>query len=170
MVKKRVVHYLNQFFGQVGGEEKAKDGFTVKEGPVGPGLSLQRELGDTAEIVATVICGDDYFAANPEQNAVEGLKLAASYRPDLFFAGPAFAAGRYSVACGARCKAVSQELGIPAISGMNEEVPGVDLYRKHAFICKAGNHSREMVAVIKSMVRLAGRLISDDQEAKLLTL
>jgi glycine reductase complex component B subunit gamma len=170
MVKKRVVHYLNQFFGQVGGEEKAKDGFTVKEGPVGPGLSLQRELGDTAEIVATVICGDDYFAANPEHNAEEGLKLAASYQPDLFFAGPAFAAGRYSVACGAMCQAVSQKLGIPAISGMNEEVPGVDLYRKYAFICKTGNHSREMVAVIKSMVRLANRLMSDEQEAKLLTL
>ena len=33
--KLRVVHYLNQFFGQIGGEEKATTGFMVKEGPVG---------------------------------------------------------------------------------------------------------------------------------------
>ena len=56
--KLRVVHYLNQYFGQVGGEEKATAGFTVKAGPVGPGLALQKEMGDRAEIVATVICGE----------------------------------------------------------------------------------------------------------------
>ena len=86
--KLRVVHYLNQFFGQVGGEEKATAGFTVKQGPVGPGLALQKELGDKAEIVATIICGDDYFAGNTDKNAGEGLKLVSSYQPDLFFAGP----------------------------------------------------------------------------------
>ncbi|MEN3005238.1 glycine/betaine/sarcosine/D-proline family reductase selenoprotein B, partial [Dehalobacterium formicoaceticum] len=75
MAKKRVVHYLNQFFGQVGGEEQAAVGFSVKEGPVGPGLALQKALGDDAEIVATIICGDDYFSANSEENAAEGLKL-----------------------------------------------------------------------------------------------
>ena len=99
--KLRVVHYLNQFFGQIGGEEKATAGFVVKEGPVGPGLALQKELGDRAEIVATVICGDDYFAGNPDKNAEEGLKLVASYQPDLFFAGPAFA-GR-EIRCCLRC-------------------------------------------------------------------
>jgi betaine reductase len=67
--KLKAVHYLNQFFGQIGGEEKANTGFVVKEGPVGPGLALQKELGDKVDIVATVICGDDYFAANVEQNA-----------------------------------------------------------------------------------------------------
>jgi len=60
--KLRVVHYLNQFFGQIGAEDKADTGFTVKQGPVGPGLALQNELGDRAEVVATVICGDNYFA------------------------------------------------------------------------------------------------------------
>ncbi len=170
MVKKRVVHYLNQFFGQLGGEEQAKEGFTVKEGPVGPGMSLQKQLGDEAEIVATVICGDDYFASNPEESAQEGLKKVASFKPDLFFAGPAFAAGRYSVACGAMCKVVGDELGIPVITAMNEEVPGMEMYRKNAYIIKTGNHSREMVAVIKNMVRLADRIISDEQASNLVTL
>ena len=38
--KLKVVHYLNQFFGQVGGEDKADTGFMIREGPVGPGLAL----------------------------------------------------------------------------------------------------------------------------------
>ena len=39
--KFKVVHYLNQFFGQVGQEEKADLPFMVKKGPVGPGMALQ---------------------------------------------------------------------------------------------------------------------------------
>ncbi len=167
--KLRVVHYLNQFFGQIGGEEKATTGFMVKEGPVGPGLALQKELGNRAEIVATVICGDDHFAVNPEQCAEEGLKLVSSHQPDLFFAGPAFAAGRYSIACGSMCKAVGGELGIPAVTGMHEEVPGMELYRKYAFICKTPNIARGMPEVIRNMVRLAFRLISGEKEMRLLT-
>lgn len=167
--KLRVVHYLNQFFGQVGGEDKASTGFLVREGPVGPGLALQKELGDRGEIVRTVICGDDFFAANPDKNAEEGLKLVAPCRPDLFFAGPAFAAGRYSIACGAMCKAVGAALNIPVLSGMFEEAPGVELYRKYAFICRTSNMARNMVDAIRDMVRLALRLVSGEREMRLLT-
>ena len=169
MGKLRVVHYLNQFFGQIGGEEKANVGFTVKEGPVGPGLILQKELADKAEIVATVICGDDFFAVNPEKNAGIGLEMLAPFKPDLFFAGPAFAAGRYTIACGAMCKEVSEKLKIPVISAMNVEAPGVDMYRKDAFIVKSGIHSKEMASTVKGMVRLAARLTSANAEGKLLT-
>ena len=169
MNKLRVVHYLNQFFGQIGGEEKAGAGFSIQEGPVGPGMILQKELGEAAEIVATVICGDDFFAANPEENAATGLNMLAPYKPDLFFAGPSFAAGRYTIACGAMCKAVTEQLGIPAISAMNEEAPGIDIYRKDAYIVKSGIHSKEMAKVVRDMVRLAVRLTSAGSDGKLLT-
>ena len=169
MGKMRVVHYLNQFFGQIGGEEKANEGFVVKEGPVGPGVLLQKELGDTAEIVATLICGDDFFSAAQEKNTEIGLEKLVAFKPDLFFAGPAFAAGRYSVACGALCKAVSEKLQIPIITAMNQEAPGVDLFRKDAYIVKTGIHSKEMANVIKGMARLASRLTSIKGEEKLLT-
>lgn len=169
MGKIRVVHYLNQFFGQIGGEEQANVGFSVKEGPVGPGVLLQNELGDTAEIVATIICGDDFFSINPDENAAIGLEKIAAYKPDMFFAGPAFAAGRYTIACGAMCKKISETLKIPTITAMNEEAPGVDIYRKDAFIVKSGIHSREMVKVVKDMVHLAARLTSAGGDGKLLT-
>ena len=34
----RVVHYINQFFGGIGGEEKADHKPEVREGVVGPGM------------------------------------------------------------------------------------------------------------------------------------
>ena len=165
----KVVHYLNQFFGQLGGEDKADIGFMVKSGPVGPGLALQKVLGDQADVMATIICGDNYFSKNPEQAGEEGFKLIEPYHPDLFFAGPAFAAGRYGVACGAICKAVGEKLSIPVITGMYEENPGVEMYRKFAFICKTGNSARDMAESISHMTRLAFKLISGEKEAHLVS-
>lgn len=161
MAKKKVVHYLNQFFGQLGGEAAANVGFTIKEQPVGPGMALAKMLGDDFEIVATIICGDDFFASEPEKNAKDAVEMIKKYQPDIFFAGPAFAAGRYSVACGAICKAVQDELSIPTVSAMDESAPGMDMYRKEVYITKTPNHSREMVKNITDMVNLAKYLVED---------
>ena len=161
--KLKVVHYLNQFFGQIGGEDKADIGFMVKTGPVGPGLALQKALGDRAEVTATVLCGDNYFSKDPDLAGEEGIELIEPYHPDLFFAGPAFAAGRYGVACGAICKAVTEKFGIPVITGMHEENPGLDLYRKYAFICKTGNSARDMAESMSKMTGLAFKLLSGEK-------
>ena len=40
--KLRVVHYLNQFFAQIGGEEKADVGPELRSGMLGQGRALQR--------------------------------------------------------------------------------------------------------------------------------
>jgi glycine reductase len=167
--KLKVIHYLNQFFGQVGVEEKADVGFMLKEGTVGPGLVLQKALGDHADVIATLICGDNTFSKNPEVAAEEGFKLIEPYHPDLFFAGPAFAAGRYGIACGAICKAIGEKLGIPVITGMFEENPGVDLYRKYAFICKTGNSARDMAESIARMTKLAFKLLSKEKGVHLVS-
>ncbi len=61
----RVVHYVNQFFAGLGGEDAAGAPPQVTPGPVGPGRRLQALLGAEHEIVATVSCGDDYAATRP---------------------------------------------------------------------------------------------------------
>jgi len=167
--KLKVIHYLNQFFGQIGGEDKADIGFMVKTGPIGPGLALQKALGDQADVIATVICGDNYFSKNPEQAGEEGLRLIEPYHPDLFFAGPAFAAGRYGIACGAICKAVGEKFGIPVVTGMYQENPGVDLYRKYAYICKTGNSARDTTESINHMIKLTFKLVSGEKGAHLVS-
>ena len=64
MAKYKIVHYLNQFFGGIGGEDKADFQPEVREEIIGPGMALNAGLGDDYEIVATVICGDNYFGEN----------------------------------------------------------------------------------------------------------
>ncbi len=64
MGKLKFVHYINQFFANIGGEEKADYQPEVRDGAVGPGLAFNQAFGEEAEIIATVICGDSYFNEN----------------------------------------------------------------------------------------------------------
>ena len=50
----KVVHYINQFFAQIGGEEMAHVKPEVREGIVGPGAAFNAAFKGEAEIVATV--------------------------------------------------------------------------------------------------------------------
>jgi betaine reductase len=150
----RVVHYLNQFFAGVGSEEQADLPPGRKEGPVGPGLPLQAALGDRAQIVATVYCGDNY-AVEREGAIDEVLALVAREHPDVLIAGPAFAAGRYGLACGELCARAEAELGITAISGMHAESTGADLYRTKVLLASTRDTALGMTAAVQSMARLA---------------
>jgi len=152
--KMRVVHYLNQFFGGIGGEDKADYRPEERLGCVGPGMAIQAALGENGEICATVICGDGYFNENLEKAKSEVISLIKKHDPDIVIAGPAFNAGRYGVACGAVAKAVTEELGIPVVSGMHPENPGVDIYKRFAYIVETGKSAAEMRKVIPSVVKL----------------
>ena len=65
--KIRIVHYLNQFFAGLGGEEAANRAVEVRREPVGATRGLIAELGDRASVVATIVGGDNYM--NDERDA-----------------------------------------------------------------------------------------------------
>ncbi len=156
--KYRVVHYLNQFYAGIGGEEKANIPPMIKEGAVGPGRPLQQALGEEVEIVATVVCGDSYFAENIEAAAESVVEPVSPYKPDVFVAGPAFNAGRYGIACGAACSAISKKLGIPVVTAMYKENPALELYRKEVYIIPTANSVRGMKEAIPKMATFVQKL------------
>jgi betaine reductase len=159
----RIVHYLNQFFGGIGGEDKALTPPQIKEGPVGPGIAFHKALMSKnveGRILATVVCGDDYAALDPAKAAREVLALIAPYQPDCVLAGPAFNAGRYGVACGTVCDLVHEERGIPAVTGMYPENPGADMYRRNLYIVKTTDSARGMAEAVDRMVDLTYKLVT----------
>ncbi len=163
MSKLKVVHYINNFFAGIGGEEKADIPPRVVEDIVGPGMALAKALGEDAEIIATVICGDTYFGENLEEAKVELLETIKQYEPDLFVAGPAFNAGRYGVACGEVAKAVEEELGIPAVTGMYVENPGTDMFKKHLHIIETANSAADMRNAIPKIAKLGLKLAKGEE-------
>lgn len=162
----RVVQYVNQFFGQLGGEDKAFVEPLVKKEAVGAGMATQKALGDRGRVVATVICGDNYAAEHLEESAAVITDMIGEYHPDLVIAGPAFSAGRYGVAAGAVCQTVQEKLGIPAVTGMYRENPGVDLYREKVYIIETGDSAKEMASAIGRMVNLGLKLVARKRVGK----
>jgi len=163
MGKFKVVHYINQFFAGIGGEEKADHRPEVREEVLGPGLALKAGFKDEAEIVATIICGDSYFGENIEEAKKEVLEMVKKYNPDLFIAGPAFNAGRYGVACGTIADAVQNELGIPSLTAMYEENPGADMFKKSVYIVSTKDSAAGMRDAVKKIVPLALKLVKGEE-------
>jgi len=160
----KVVHYINQFYAGIGGEEKADFKPEVREGVVGPGMGLNGLLKkDGLEIVATVICGDSYFNENVEEAKKEILAMVKKYSPDLFIAGPAFNAGRYGVACGDIAKEVQDVLGIPAMTAMYIENPGADIYKKSLYIVSTKNSAVGMKDALPKIASLAVKLAKGEE-------
>jgi glycine reductase len=158
MSKLRVVHYLNQFFAGVGGEDQADLPPAAQEGPTGPGRLLARALGDSAEIVGTVYGGDDYLNEHPDEATAAILDLIGRYEPDLVVAGPAFNAGRYGLACGRICAAVQDALGVPTVTGMYPENPAVELYRARTYVVPTGISAAQMAPAVERLAALGLKL------------
>ena len=158
----RVVHYLNQFFGGIGAEEHAGVGLEFRDGAVGPGKLLEQQLGDGAEVLLTIVCGDNYAVEHQEEITAAVLEKLGATGADLFVAGPCFDAGRYGMAAGALCAAVQSELKIPAVTAMNEENPGVDLYREEIHIVDSGTSITKLREVVASMAKLGKKLVGKE--------
>lgn len=153
----RVVHYVNQFFAGLGGEDRADVPPDSREEAVGPGRRLAQLLADDAEIVATVYCGDDY-AASVDGATDEILALVRGYKPDLLVTGPAFGSGRYGLAC-ARLGAAASAAGIPVLISMDEDNPALDEAGTTPVIT-SGATSRQMRGALDKLGAAIGKAIA----------
>ena len=158
----RIAHYLNQFFGGIGAEEHAGRALEIHEGAVGPAKLLESLLGSDARVILTFVCGDNFAVEHQAELTAAILEKLRETRVDLFVAGPCFDAGRYGMAAGAICRAVQTELGVPVVTAMSEENPGVDLYRDALYIIDSGTNVTKLRDVVARMAALGKKLAAND--------
>jgi glycine reductase len=163
MAKIKVLQYINQFYAGIGGEEKADFKPELRDGIIGPGMAFSAALGNDAEIVKTIVCGDSYFNENLDEAKKIILDMVKSVNPDLFIAGPAFNAGRYGVACATVCDMVQTECNIPVITGMYKENPGAEMFREKIYIVETKNNATGMREAVARMVPLALKLVRKEK-------
>ena len=154
----RIVHYVNQFFGGIGGEDKADTPLQVREGPVGPGRAIQQIVGAQGTVVATLIGGDDYVAEREDEAGAAIREALERHRPDLVLAGPAFDSGRYGLGCALTCR-VAQSLGIAAVTGMYPDNAAIITHRRELLAVPTGLDPTEMKAILTRMVGLGLRRV-----------
>ena len=155
---KKVIYYVNQFFGGIGGEDTADFEPEIREGQVGPVMAAQAQLED-AEITHTIICGDNFMGSNTEEALARIEEMLKDKEMDLFIAGPAFQAGRYGVACGNVCKMVGEKFGVPTVTSMNAENPGADMFKKDTIILDGANAAAKMRKDLKNLITVANKML-----------
>lgn len=163
MSKCRIVHYINQFYAGIGGEDKADIQPEKRDGAMGPGLALKAPLADVAEIVGTVFCGDSYFNEHLEEASATVLDMIKSYNPQLVIVGPGFNAGRYGMACGMVAKLVDESLGLPVVGGLYEENPGLEIYRRYGYFVPVGDSAASMRTAAPAMAAIVKKLIAGEE-------
>ena len=161
----KVLHYLNQFFAGIGGEEKAAQEVLFIPRAVGVGGAIENNLKDRGIEYATLACGDNYFHEEEEKALSMIRATLEQFRPDLFLAGPAFNAGRYGLACAKVCSWVRDNWRIPAITGMHEDNPGTKEIGRHVFVIQTGASAASMQESLKRFSLLIERLLAGDETA-----
>ena len=152
MEKLRGMHFINQFFAGIGGEDKADTPVGQMQGPVGPGKRLQELLGDSVEIATTVYCGDNYFNNKREEALKKIVQIARDSKVDILIAGPAFDSGRYGFSCIEIAQAVSTALNIQCVIGLFPENPATAGYRQYK------NRSLFVIPVAKDVSKMGEAL------------
>ena len=159
----KAIHYINQFFGQVGGEAAADAAPIFHDGLVGCSMMLNAMVKPDIEVTNTVVCGDNYITNHTDEALKAIFAWLDGKKFDIFFAGPAFMAGRYGVGCGIVCKAVAERYHVPVITSMNEENRGVEEYQASAYIFKGGRKATYMKEDMTAMAAF-GKKIAEGRE------
>ena len=160
----KILHYLNQFFAGIGGEEKAGQEVLFIAGAVGAGLVIENAFKARGVEYGTIVCGDNYFHEQ-EEDALQAMRSAIErFQPEIFLAGPAFNAGRYGLACAKVCSWVHDYWRIPALTGMHEENPGTKEIGRHVFVLQTGASAAAMQESLNRFSRLIERLLAADEK------
>ena len=156
-----VVHYLNQFFAGLGGEEAAGHEPVRMDGPQGPGRALSA-AGLPVDV--TIVCGDDRFGADEAGSLARLLAWIDEAEPDVVVCGPSFGSGRYGYACGVLAREVGRR-GIPVVAAMTPDSPGVLASEGAAYIVPTGSTVAGMRDAAPAVAALAARLAAGETSA-----
>ena len=153
-----VVHYVNQFFAGLGGEEAAGHEPVRIEGAVGPGRALAA-AGLAVDV--TLACGDDYFGEHELEAASALLGWIEDIAPGVLVCGPAFGSGRYGYACGVLAREAGRR-GFPVVTAMTPDSPGVIAGEGIPYVVPTGSNVSSMKPVIPVVASLAKRLAAGE--------
>jgi betaine reductase len=153
-----VVHYLNQFFAGLAGEEAAGSEAVRIDGPVGPGRAL---AAAGLDVDVTIACGDDRFGEHEQESLETLLRWIEEAAPDVLVLGPAFGSGRYGYACGVLAREAGRR-GVPVVTAMTPDSPGVIAAEGMAYVVPTGSNVSSMKVAVPRVAALAKRLAAGE--------
>lgn len=136
----KIVQFLNQVQAGLGGDERMDVKPQAQNGAVGMGMILKSiVMSSGADIVGTVICGDNYFLENKEKALEDITAMINEFKADVVICGPALNYKRYGECCGYLTLDIQHNLKIPAFAAMSKDSTGTEMFRKKIYIIETPN-------------------------------
>lgn len=156
---KQIVLYLNQPWDGAAFSAAAMP--TLQPAGGRPAETLNGLLTG-GKITRCLICGDSCLSTDREAALAAIGALLDGLEFDLLVTAPAFMLGQYGVCCAEVCHYVHTRYGIPAVTCMCEENPGVRLYPQDMYIMAGGSTPDSMQADLAKIAFFASKLLNGE--------
>lgn len=113
---------FDQGLAGAGGKSNPNQELAIAKGGIGSALMLKPHFDKvSANIVATLYCGNEYFLKNEKEVVIKMTKMVEKIKPDMVVCGPCFNFEDYALMSAEIAKSIEENTDINVVAMMSKE-------------------------------------------------
>lgn len=113
---------FDQGLAGAGGKSNPNQELAIAKGGIGSALMLKPHFDKvSANIVATLYCGNEYFLKNEREVVIKMTKMVEKIKPDMVVCGPCFNFEDYALMSAEIAKSIEENTDINVVAMMSKE-------------------------------------------------
>lgn len=113
---------FDQGLAGAGGKSNPNQELAIAKGGIGSALMLKPHFDKvSANIVATLYCGNEYFLKNQREVVIKMTKMVEKIKPDMVVCGPCFNFEDYALMSAEIAKSIEENTDINVVAMMSKE-------------------------------------------------
>lgn len=118
----KIVMIFDQGLAGAGGKSNPNQELAIAKGGIGSALMLKPHFNKvSANIVATLYCGNEYFLKNEKEVVIKMTKMVEKIKPDMVVCGPCFNFEDYALMSAEIAKSIEENTDINVVAMMSKE-------------------------------------------------
>lgn len=118
----KIVMIFDQGLAGAGGKSNPNQELAIAKGGIGSSLMLKPHFDKvSANIVATLYCGNEYFLKNQREVVIKMTKMVEKIKPDMVVCGPCFNFEDYALMSAEIAKSIEENTDINVVAMMSKE-------------------------------------------------
>lgn len=118
----KIVIIFDQGLAGAGGKSNPNQELAIAKGGIGSALMLKPHFDKvSANIVATLYCGNEYFLKNEREVVIKMTKMVEKIKPDMVVCGPCFNFEDYALMSAEIAKSIEENTDINVVAMMSKE-------------------------------------------------
>lgn len=118
----KILLIFDQGLAGAGGKSNPNQDLAIAKGGIGSALMLKPHFDRvSANIVATLYCGNEYFLNHEKEVVIKMTKMAEKIQPDMVVCGPCFNFKDYALMSAEIAKSIKENTNLNVVAMMSQE-------------------------------------------------